>query len=119
MIIRKQPLTRMYAVFCAAMLGMLAWSVAPQSASAQALVIVKVRDSGDKPVDGKVTLESKDKKSTYTCQTSSGTCKIENVAGGLHVVTFNPKAGKPSNPRNVMIPPQGKVTLFVAPGRDE
>ena len=86
---------------------------------AQALVIVKVRASGDQTVDGKVSLQTKDGKSSYSCQTSGGTCKIENVGGGLHVVTFTPQKGAASKPRNVMIPPQGKVTLFVAPGRTE
>lgn len=115
----SQRLTHLLPLFASVLLGTFAWSASPQVASAQALVVVKVRDSGDKPPDGKVTLQSKDQKSTYSCQTSEGTCKIENVGGGLHVVTFEPKAGKPSKPRNVMIPPQGKVTLFVAPGRDE
>lgn len=110
---------RLAVIVGAALVGTLAWSAAPQVAAAQALVIVKVREAGDKTPDGKVTLQSKDQKATYSCQTSGGTCKISNVAGGIHVVTFEPKTGKPSKPRNVMIPPQGKVTLLVAPGRDD
>ncbi|MCA9600968.1 MAG: hypothetical protein R3A78_02795 [Polyangiales bacterium] len=85
-------------------------------AFANALVVVKVRATGDAAVDGKVTLTARKGDATFSCETKDGGCKIDNVPGGAYTVTFEPKSGKAPKPRPVMIPPEGTVSLFVATG---
>lgn len=83
-------------------------------ALANALVVVKIRTSGDKVVDGVVTLKAKAGEATFTCETKQGACKIDNVPGGAYTATFAPKEGSAPKPRPVMIPPEGTVSLFLA-----
>jgi hypothetical protein len=84
-------------------------------AFADAVVVVKLRDSAGKPVEGKVTLTLKEK--TYSCQTQQGTCTINDVPGGTYQVAAQPASGSRAPTRQVMIPPSGKVELYVSSER--
>ncbi len=82
-------------------------------ASADALVSVEVRDADGEPADGAVILVRADD-SERTCQTKQGRCQIDGVPGGTYQVVFRPNEGASTPPREVMIPPAGRVTLRVA-----
>ena len=84
------------------------------TAFADALVVVVLRDSGGKPAEGKVTLAASDNGVKYTCQTRKGRCSMAQVPGGSYQVTVEPVKGSAPPARKVMIPPLGKVELYVA-----
>jgi hypothetical protein len=89
-----------------------AWISLSSVALADAVVVVKLRDSAGKPAEGKVTLTLKEK--TYSCQTQQGTCSMSDVPGGTYQVSVQPASGSHAPTRQVMIPPSGKVELYVA-----
>ncbi|MBN1652707.1 MAG: hypothetical protein JXA30_02915 [Deltaproteobacteria bacterium] len=84
---------------------------------ADALVVVTLRDSKGKPVEGKVTLIAKDKSKIYGCQTQKGSCDISDVPGGSYQVNVQLANGSAPPLREVMIPPSGKVELYVSAER--
>ncbi len=93
-----------------------AWLLSAGIALADALVVVKLRDSDGKPAEGKVTLVPVGKGEKHSCKTSEGTCRISGVPGGSYKVTVKPASGTPPPSRKAMIPPSGKVELFVSTG---
>lgn len=86
----------------------------PLWASAQAAVRVEVRDPDGSSRDGRVTLTSEGGQ-VSTCETRGGSCVLPGVAGGRYVLRFaSNEGGDPPEPRTVMIPPSGSVTLRVS-----
>ncbi len=79
---------------------------------ADAVVHVKVRNSSNQPVDGRVELSGDG--GSFTCTTSQGGCTMRSVPGGRYVVVFKPKSGSATTPKKVMIPPDGKADLHIA-----
>jgi hypothetical protein len=86
--------------------------VAP--ALAEALVVVEVRTSEDRVVDGEVVLAARGDGPSYRCTTDEGACRIDDVRGGMYTATFTPAGGDAASPRMVMIPPQGRVELHLS-----
>ena len=99
---------RLAALVCA--LGIL--TAAP--ASADAVVHAIVRNHAKKPVDGQVSLKPAGQGKSFRCTTSNGECTMRGVPGGSYIVTFRPKAGSPTAPRKVVIPPSGNTDLHIA-----
>ncbi|HJL00175.1 MAG TPA: hypothetical protein RMH85_10510 [Polyangiaceae bacterium LLY-WYZ-15_(1-7)] len=100
-------------LFAALLLSIALLTAAP--ALADALVVVEVRTPEGEPADGRVTLAPRSGEGqTYSCTTQGGTCRMDAVAGGMYVVRFAPRSGEAPAPRNVVIPPDGRVTLRVA-----
>lgn len=93
-----------------ALVGLLVTS----TALADALVVAQVRaESG--PAEGQVILDAVGSPHQYTCETSAGECRMENVPGGRYIVRFVPRGGGESpEPRAVVVPPEGRVTLHVS-----
>lgn len=91
----------------------LAMSSMPAIASAEATVQVRVHTADGDPADGLVTLRSSDDR-TYTCTTDEGRCVLEDVVGGLYVVTLERTEGTSPSPRTVMIAPTGSVDLHIS-----
>jgi len=96
-------------LFCAC-----SWLFLFNIASAEALVVVKLRDPDGNPAEGTVTLKASGKEGEYKCKTSKGACNISGVPGGTYNVIVVPASGSSPPPRKVMIPPSGKVELFVS-----
>jgi len=92
-------------------LGLLALT---STARADALVVVEISGQGERPVDGRVTLRSRDGSRTYECSTEEGRCSIDGVQGGSYVVTLAPERGQAPPARRVIIPPAGRVELHLA-----
>lgn len=87
----------------------------PALASAQAQVRVEVRAGDGASHDGRVTLTSSSGQ-VSTCETHGGSCVLSGVPGGSYTLRFVPdEGGDPPEPRTVMIPPAGSVTLRVSP----
>lgn len=83
-------------------------------ASAQARVVVEVRNPGGTVAEGEIVLTSSEG-TTFTCRTQNGVCEISEVPGGQYVATLRPSSGEAAPPpRTVMIPPSGPVTLRVS-----
>ena len=83
--------------------------------SAQARVLVEVRNPDGGKVNGQVTLSATgDTNKKFTCRTSGGRCTISGVPGGRYVVVFRPNKGKAGSPQQAMIPPDGEVKLRVS-----
>lgn len=99
------------------LLLVLLFAAIPSVAAADALVVVEVRATQGSPRDGLVTLTPRRGGTAYSCQTRSGSCRINGVRGGSYIVTFSP-SGAPSRrlPQPAMIPPNGTVTLVVPAG---
>jgi hypothetical protein len=81
-------------------------------AKADAVVNVKVRNSSNQAVDGRVELSGDGGR--FTCTTSQGGCTIRSVPGGRYTVLFVPKSGSATAPKKVMIPPDGSAELLIA-----
>jgi hypothetical protein len=74
-----------------------------------------VRAPDGTAVDGEVVLTSRDAGGpTYRCTTQAGECRIDGVRGGRYVATLTPRQGTAPDPKPVMIPPDGRVTLVVS-----
>lgn len=81
------------------------------AAVADALVVVRVRGATG---EGRVTLTRAGGQS-YSCQTVSGTCRINGVPGGAYEASFVKAGATEEAPRrSVMIPPSGTVRLSIA-----
>lgn len=85
------------------------------TAFADALVAVEVRQPSGETIEGRVMLRSADGEREYSCETSNGECEIANVPGGRYSVQFVPNGREAGAERPAMIPPEGRVTLHVAP----
>lgn len=86
---------------------------APAAASADPVVVVRVRRAGEDGGEATVTL--RDANGTeHRCSTEEGTCRMEGVPPGRFTVTTVSEAGEQMPQRSVVIPPDGKVTLVVA-----
>lgn len=97
----------------AVLLLVLAWVGVAASARADALVVVQVRNAAGAPADAKVTLETNAGQRVADCTTTAGTCEMAGVPGGSYKARVEPRSGKAPAPRNVMIPPSGRVSLIV------
>jgi hypothetical protein len=80
-------------------------------ALAEPTVIVYVRRAGE-PVDATVTVTD-DQGNTATCETENGSCSLDGLAPGRHTVVAQARDGQRAQSRPVLIPPDGKVSLFV------
>lgn len=86
------------------------------AAQAQSSVSVEVRAPGGTSAEGSVTL-TPDGATTpsHRCNTRAGVCTVTGVPGGRYVVRLTPTDGsEPPEPRVVVIPPSGSVTLRVS-----
>lgn len=94
--------------------AVLAFCVAiPSTAMADPIVVVHVRRHGSQPADATVVLRDADGV-VGTCRTVESTCEIRGVPPGLHTVSAQDDQGNETPGRPVMIPPDGRVSLFVA-----
>lgn len=100
------------AAWAIATLGALCFWGATASASADATVVVYVRRAGA-AIDATVTVKDASG-TTSTCHTEGGSCQLEGIAAGRSTVVAHIEDGASSEPRSVMIPPDGKVSLFVS-----
>ena len=100
------------AAWAIATLGALCFWGATASASADATVVVYVRRAGS-AIDATVTVKDASG-TTSTCHTEGGSCQLEGIAAGRSTVVARVEDGASSEPRSVMIPPDGKVSLFVS-----
>ncbi len=100
------------------LLALLACLLVAIPAFADALVIVEVRTPDGSAAEGTVTLETRGgqpgARRSYSCTTSGGACRLDQVAGGMYTVRFVPTEGEAPAPRPAVIPPEGRVTLHVA-----
>lgn len=87
-------------------------ALSPALAFAEPIVIVYVRRAG-RPVDGTVTLTD-DAGRTTTCQTQHGQCRVDGLHPGRHLVVAQANDGRRAESRPVLLPSDGKVSLFVA-----
>lgn len=91
----------------------LAAPLVPSMARADAVVVVQVRDAQGRPAEGTVTLASGGR--SFQCTTTSGSCTLSGVPGGMFSVTVTPRGGGASPPpTTAMIPPSGRVSLIVS-----
>lgn len=88
------------------------WAHVPV-AFAEPTVVVQVRRAGA-PADATVFLRDATGTITGSCRTSEGSCRIERVPAGRHYVWARDDSGRESIERQVMLPPEGEVTLVVA-----
>lgn len=77
-----------------------------------AVVVVFVRRNGT-PASGRVTIRDDDGHERSCEVTQGGSCQIDGVGPGRHLVEVTPNDGQPSVVRPVMIPEHGKVALIV------
>lgn len=97
----------------AALAGAAVW--APPSISRaddDAVIVVFVRRNGS-PASGRVTIRDDDGHEVSCEVSQGGSCQIEGVTPGRHLVEVTPNDGQPSTVRPVMIPEHGKVALIV------
>lgn len=85
----------------------------PLVAVAQSRVIVEVRTPSGEAADGKVTLEPVGGGKSFSCTTTRGQCTLDGVPGGRYLAKLAPSTGEAPEPRRVMIPPAGEVTVHV------
>ncbi len=90
------------------MIGVLGPSVV---ALAEPVVIVYVRRGGE-AAEGTVTVTDDDG-NTASCQTQNGSCSLSGLTPGRHLVVAHGADGRRAESRPVLIPPDGKVSLFV------
>ena len=98
--------------FCLALAISLSALAVPGSALADALVVVSVQSPTH--AEGVVTLTARAGGQVYRCTTEHGMCSIDGVPGGHYAVVFTPASGPPTDARNVMIAPAGRVELHLA-----
>ncbi len=97
-------------VFGCAVVSCLMWAPV---ALAEPTVLVQVRRAGV-PAEATVFLRDANGTISGTCHTTQGSCRIERVAPGRHHVWARDDSGRESVARQVMLPPEGEVTLVVA-----
>jgi hypothetical protein len=81
-------------------------------ALAEPTVIVYVRREGQ-PLEATVTVTDDDG-NTATCETVNGSCTLAGLSAGRHLVDARARDGRRAQSRTVLIPPDGKVSLFVS-----
>jgi hypothetical protein len=81
-------------------------------ALAEPEVIVYVRRSGE-PIEATVTVTD-DEGHAVSCETENGQCSLSGLASGRHLVVAVDRSGRRAESQPVVIPPDGKVSLFVA-----
>jgi outer membrane usher protein FimD/PapC len=97
----------------AAALLALALALAPAAvALAEPVVIVYVRRSGE-AIEATVTVTDDDG-NTASCETQNGSCSLSGLTPGRHLVVAQARDGQRAQSRPVLIPPDGKVSLFVS-----
>lgn len=82
-------------------------------ALAEPIVVVHVRRQGTQVADAEVILRDADGV-VGSCRTTAGTCEIRGVPPGRATVSARDAEGNETPGRPVMIPPDGRVSLFVA-----
>ena len=82
-------------------------------ALAEPIVVVHVRRQGTQVADAEVILRDADGV-VGSCRTTAGTCEIRGVPPGRATVSARDAEGNETPGRPVMIPPAGRVSLFVA-----
>lgn len=86
--------------------------LAPAAAAlAEPVVIVYVRRAGE-AAEATVTVTD-DEGNTASCETQNGSCSLSGLAPGRHLVVAQSADGRRAESRPVVIPPDGKVSLFV------
>lgn len=81
-------------------------------AFAEPEVIVYVRRGGE-IAEGTVTVTD-DEGHSVSCETQNGQCSLSGLAPGRHLVVALGRDGRRAESRPVIIPPDGKVSLFVS-----
>jgi hypothetical protein len=81
-------------------------------ALAEPEVIVYVRRAGE-AADATVTVTDDDGH-TVSCETENGQCSLSGLAPGRHLVVAQGRDGRRAESRPVLIPADGKVSLFVS-----
>lgn len=81
-------------------------------ALAEPEVIVYVRRAGA-AADATVTVTD-DEGHAVSCETENGQCSLAGLAPGRHVVVAQGRDGRRAESRPVLIPAEGKVSLFVS-----
>ncbi|UJR84305.1 hypothetical protein [Sandaracinus amylolyticus] len=109
---RARYLSKMRARLFALLASMTILGVAA-TALAEPVVVVHVRRSGNEVADAEVVLRDADGV-IGSCRTTAGTCEIHGVRPGRATVSARDDQGNETPGRPVMIPPDGKVSLFVA-----
>lgn len=95
------------------MLFAVAATLAPTAiAWAEPEVIVYVRRAGE-AADATVTVTDDDGH-TVSCETENGQCSLSGLAPGRHLVVAQGRDGRRAESRPVLIPADGKVSLFVS-----
>lgn len=84
----------------------------PALALAEPVVIVYVRRAGQ-ATEATVTVTDDDG-NTASCETENGSCSLSGLAPGRHLVVARARDGQRAQSRPVLIPPDGKVSLFVS-----
>ncbi len=87
------------------------WLVA-SVALAEPRVTVHVRRDGA-AADATVTVTDERGRSV-SCETVRGECSLAGLGAGRHQVVAESRDGRRSEPRTVMLPPDGDVSLFVS-----
>jgi hypothetical protein len=106
---RPVPVTsRSASIVLGAFLGLAPAAVA----LAEPEVIVYVRRSGA-PIEATVTVTD-DEGRAVSCETENGQCSLSGLAPGRHLVVAVDRSGHRAESHPVVIPPDGKVSLFVA-----
>ena len=85
----------------------------PATALAEPIVVVHVRRAGTETAEAEVVLRDAEG-IVGQCRTSGGTCEIRGVPPGRATVSARDANGEETPGRLVVIPPDGKVSLFVA-----
>lgn len=91
-------------------------ALSPQSAAAQARVLIELRAADGEVRDATVELVPADGGEPLRCTTSNGKCSLEGVAGGRYRARVVVEGEESPRPRRVMIPPNGEVTVVLPVG---
>jgi hypothetical protein len=82
-------------------------------ALAEPVIVVHLRGSGNSVTEAEVILRDADG-IVGSCRTTGGTCEITGARPGRATVSARLPQGDETPGRSVLIPPDGKVSLFVA-----
>lgn len=93
--------------------GAIAQERTPDGAHDDQVVVVQLRPRTGEPREATVVLRNA-AGIVGSCRTENGTCEIRGVPAGQHEVSAELDARIVTPPRQVMIPPGGKVSLIVA-----
>lgn len=98
------------------LLGLAAAVAVPAVALADARVTVRLTDHEGRPVDGTVTLTSRNV--TRSCRTTAARCTITAPAG-TYTVTLRPARGTAPDSRTLRVPASGTISLALRAGPPE